>query len=229
MARYVPARPCDIGATYVKRKSDVTRSLEELRAERGEATPEELARAKAYSPWPAGQPEPSLQDERERIMRERMAEFERAVKAGNMPAFCDALDYLNARGVLPRWMVECGRAAVTKAMQASTGQRGNVDCTRLGRWEKNQMHFTRWELVHALREQDASLSLTDAFRAAAAELESNAVDDMSPPPIGNLFTDADRQRARGSEGVIERSYKFVEREIKAGRGGKFYATRFQPK
>jgi hypothetical protein len=112
-------------------------------------------------------------------------------------------------------------------MQAREG-RGNKNSEQ-ARWEENQKHYARWELVTELREQDSSLSLTEAFKAAAAELESNGGDDMSPPPIGNLFTDATRQHARGLEDAIKRSYQIVEREIKQGRGAKFFGTRFEPK
>jgi hypothetical protein len=158
--------------------------------------------AKTYSPWPPG-PEPSLQDERARIFRQHMSEYENAVRAGNLLAIVDAMiDCVELKMPPPAWLAGAVKALVARQLAVRSG-RGNMN-SRGAVLKADAKHYARWDAVTEVLERGIEKKQDAAFKAAAHILKGKP--------------------EAGSKGTIERSYRRVEKKMARGLGGAFYPT-----
>lgn len=172
----------------------------------------------------------SLDQAREREVRERLRACENAWRLGNFPALVDAIeDCIKFKCPPPPWVMHAVATLVARQMLVKTG-RGAFN-SRQARFEENLKHYARWDMVNELQERgrefyerwefhrkmgypvdgmikDEGLTKEAACKRASEELEGTA--------------------AAGSEETIRRSYNLVENSAKQGRGGEFYLTRFRP-
>ena len=154
---------------------------------------------------------------RTRVYQERMQTYEQAVRAGNLPALVDAVeDCVQLSMPPPPWMFDAVATLVARQMLVKTG-RGACN-SRQARWEENQKHLARWDMLRELLERgreiyerygdDRGLTMEKARAAVAEELQGTF--------------------AEGGEDAVKYSYELVEERTAKGKGLDFYITRFEP-
>jgi hypothetical protein len=151
-------------------------------------------------------------DMRMRIYRERMQTYEQAVRAGNLPALVDAVeDCVQLNMPPPPWMIDAVATVVVRQMLVRTGD-GRFN-SRQARWEENQKHLARWDMVRELLERGRELyERTGDVRGLTKE---NAYAAVAEELQGTF--------AAGREDAVKYSYDLVEKG-----GYEFCITRFEP-
>lgn len=153
-----------------------------------------------------------MSDEREEFLRRRLAAFEHAWNAGNVPALLDAVELCGRfQHPLPAWAV----AGVTKKLREAfaippEGKRGSTP-SDLARYRMDQVHYERWSMVNELRDRKDEL-----------------VDAGLEPTLEAAFENASKALAHtpaaGAPATIRASYWMVESDFKKGVGGKYFVA-----
>jgi hypothetical protein len=140
------------------------------------------------------------------FLARELGSAQRAWKQGNERGLRQALLLCERfHRPLPRWAT-AGLLSLLdgeKAVKNWTGRHARAATASA----EDMKHFTRWDAVREMRDRQPELasiaSTWDATYAAVAELLEGS-------------------EAAGTEETIARSYKLVQREMRAGRGGRFY-------
>jgi len=134
-----------------------------------------------------------------RIIRSRLQMYERAARAGSLPAVADAVADCAEFGVSPpSWLVQAVTKIVMLQLRAPIpGAKGRFS-TREAVLRNDLVHYERWDAVVELRERDDSLSWKKTFVAVSEILKGDAA---------------------GSKDTIEASYKKIQKGVRKRSGG----------
>jgi hypothetical protein len=160
--------------------------------------------------WPADPRHPanreSAEQWRARTFERRMAACESAWRAGNLLAVLDAVaSSAQLRQPPPAWLIEAVSALVDLRMTPHERRRH----------EQDLIHYTRWDAVKELRARRRDLfKQDDDGRGMTWEKARAAVSVL-----------LEGTAAAGGEDAIKASYDLVEREMREGRGGRFFLGR----
>ncbi|MGC2409914.1 MAG: hypothetical protein WA441_07985 [Methyloceanibacter sp.] len=156
-----------------------------------------------------------------------LAELEQAYLEGDLYSLIHAVMLCHAHArPLPQWVA----MGVTKVLLKVYVRKGG-----LASWFRNYKHARRWEDVKRLREMPP-----DAFQAETGFKKSwaNTYEAVAQIEMARLDADAvplDRKKrdklARGelvTGDLIQKSYQKVRRELKAGKGARYFARYLAP-
>lgn len=163
-------------------------------------------------------------------MKPDLAHYERAWRAGSIPALVDAIILCHEEQTpIPLWLAQATIALIGMLFEGKSLQRRGRNGKATARYKNAQIHYARWDAVCELKDRRdelirfvKTLSITERDRRPAF---ANLVQDKSLEArcaaVAELF-DSTKDPAMGSPATIERSYKKVQKDLKRGAIGLYF-------